>query len=201
MEKPFMPMEGEALSEAEVALLKRWIERGAVWPEGIGASPPQSSQAEGPQALSTNAKLFKEKVHPILSTRCGACHNDERKYSGFTMETRAGFLSGGWHGPVVVAGKPKESRLYRRVARLEKTYMPLGISGGVGEPLPEAELALVKEWIEGGAEWPQDPRTEEAEKAWQARLKELQKLEDRPVTEDERRWWSFVRPVKPPIPW
>jgi hypothetical protein len=47
------------------------------------------------------------------------------------LETRAGFLSGGWHGPVVVAGKPEESRLYRRVARLEKTYMPLGITGGV----------------------------------------------------------------------
>ena len=45
-------------------------------------------------------------------------------------------MSGGWHGPVVVPGKPEESRLYRRVARLEKTYMPLGITGGVGEPLP-----------------------------------------------------------------
>jgi hypothetical protein len=95
--------------------------------------------------LSVNAKLFKEKVHPILATRCGSCHNDERKYSGFTMETRAGFLSGGWHGPVVVAGKPEESRLYRRVARLEKTYMPLGISGGVGEPVrPQLDL---KQWL------------------------------------------------------
>ena len=203
MEKPFMPMEGEALSEAEVALLKRWIEQGAVWPEGVGVSPasaPKSSQTEGPQALSANARLFKQKVHPILSTRCGTCHNDERKYSGFTLETRAGFLSGGWHGPVVVAGKPEESRLYRRVARLEKTYMPLGITGGVGEPLPEPELALIKQWIEGGAEWPQDPESEAAERARQARLKDLQKLENRPVTEEERRWWSFVKPVRPPVP-
>jgi hypothetical protein len=30
LEKPFMPMEGEALPEAEVTLLKRWIERDAV---------------------------------------------------------------------------------------------------------------------------------------------------------------------------
>ena len=200
-----MPMDGEALPEAEVALLKRWIEQGAVWPEGVGVSPPsasapQSSQTEGLQALSANAKLFTEKVHPILSTRCGTCHNDERKYSGFTMATRAGFLSGGWHGPVVVPGKPDESRLYRRVARLEKTYMPLGVTGGVGEPLPEPELALIKQWIEGGAEWLQDPQAEEAEKARQTRLKDMQKLEDRPVTEEERRWWSFVKPVRPAVP-
>ncbi len=143
---------------------------------------------------------FEEKIHPILSTRCGSCHNDERKYSGFTLETRPGFLSGGWHGPVVVAGKPDQSRLYRRVARLEKTYMPMGISGGPGEPLPAAELALIKEWIEGGAEWPEDPQSREAERARQARLKDLQKLEDRPVTEEERRWWSFVPPVRRPVP-
>jgi Protein of unknown function (DUF1553)/Protein of unknown function (DUF1549)/Planctomycete cytochrome C len=199
MEKPFMPMEGEALSEAEVALLKSWIEQGAVWPEGVRVSPPQSSQTE-PQALSANAKLFKEKVHPILSTRCGSCHNDERKYSGFTLETRSGFLSGGWHGPVVVAGKPDQSRLYRRVARLEKTYMPMGISGGPGEPLPAPELALIKEWIEGGAEWPEDQQSLAAEQARQTRLKDLRKLEDRPVTEEERRWWSFVKPVRRPVP-
>jgi cytochrome c553 len=206
MEKPFMPMDGEALPEAEIALLKRWIELGAVWPDGIGlgaeSTAPKTSAvgAEGPPALSANAKLFKETVHAILAARCGSCHNDERKYSGFTMETRAGFLSGGWHGPVVVAGKPDESRLYRRVARLEKTYMPLGSGGGAGEPLPEAELALIKQWIEGGAEWPQDPQAEEAEKARYAKLDELKKLEDRPVTEQERRWWSFVRPVRPAVP-
>jgi len=204
IEKPFMPMDGEALPEAEVALLKRWIEQGALWPEGPGTDASSAAAvspvAEGLQALSANGRLFKEQVHPILLKRCGSCHNDERKYSGFTMETRAGFFSGGWHGPVVVAGKPEESRLYRRVARLEKTYMPLGISGGVGEPLPEPELALIKQWIEGGAEWPQDAQAEAAEKARQAKLKELRRLEERLVTEDERSWWSFVRPSRPTVP-
>ena len=83
---------------------------------------------------------------------------------------------------------------------MEKTYMPLGVTGGVGEPLPEPELALIKQWIEGGAEWLQDPQAEEAEKARQTRLKDMQKLEDRPVTEEERRWWSFVKPVRPAVP-
>jgi uncharacterized protein DUF1553/uncharacterized protein DUF1549/cytochrome c len=195
IEKPFMPMDGEAVPEAEVALLKTWIEQGAVWPKGTesSAGSPGSSTKE---PLSVNAKLFKEKVHPILSARCGECHSDERKYGGFTLETRSGFLTGGWHGPVVVPQKPEESRLYRRVARMEKSYMPFGQA----EPLPAEELSLIREWIEGGAEWPQDRQTEEAERTRQARLKDLQKLENRPVTEEERRWWSFVKPVRPPVP-
>jgi hypothetical protein len=196
MEKPFMPIDGEALPEFEVTLLKTWIEQGAIWPKEAEPLGGTSGRVDEPKLLSANERLFKEKVQPILAARCGNCHNDERKYSGFTMETRSGFLSGGWHGPVVVAGKPEESRLYRRVARLEKAYMPFG----VGEPLPADELALIKEWIEGGAEWPQDRQADEAERARQARLKDLQKLEDRPVTEEERRWWSFVKPVRPPVP-
>ncbi len=34
-ERPMMPKEGEALSENEIALLRTWIEQGAVWPEGV----------------------------------------------------------------------------------------------------------------------------------------------------------------------
>lgn len=195
-----MPMEGEPLPESEVSLLRTWIEQGAVWPEEAGtegaASPQDAAIQTQEPGLSANAKLFKEKVRPILSERCGHCHNDARKYSGLTLETRSGFYSGGWHGPVVVAGKPEESRLYRRVARLEKAYMPFGAA----EPLPAAELALIKEWIEGGAEWPKDPQEEDAEKIRQARLKELRKLEERPVTDEERRWWSFVKPARPQVP-
>ena len=54
--------------------------------------------------------------------------------------------AGGVHGPVVVAGNAHQSRLYRRVARLEKPFMPME-----GEALPEAEVTLLKRWIERGA--------------------------------------------------
>ncbi|MCC9607559.1 DUF1553 domain-containing protein [Blastopirellula sp. JC732] len=33
--RPAMPKSGEVLSEAEVDLLRRWVEQGAVWPEGV----------------------------------------------------------------------------------------------------------------------------------------------------------------------
>ncbi|MEW5976245.1 MAG: PSD1 and planctomycete cytochrome C domain-containing protein [Acidobacteriota bacterium] len=201
IEQPFMPMEGEVLSESEVKLIKSWIERGAVWPKEGRSNKASVTQAveSGPEEQepwSANARLFKEMVQPILSARCGNCHNDERKYSGFTLETRSGFFSGGWHGPVVLVGKPEQSRLYRRIAHLEKTYMPFG----QGEPLPASEIDLIKEWIEGGAEWPEDAQTREEEQARHARLKDMEKLENRPVTGEEREWWSFVKPVRPAVP-
>lgn len=39
-EKPEMPKGGKPLSAAEVAVLRRWIEQGAVWPEGFAFALP-----------------------------------------------------------------------------------------------------------------------------------------------------------------
>src|SRR5205809_6934322 len=41
-------------------------------------------------------------------------------------------------------------RPYRRVARLEKLYMPLGPGGGPGEPVAQEEVAIIKQRIGGG---------------------------------------------------
>jgi Protein of unknown function (DUF1553)/Protein of unknown function (DUF1549)/Planctomycete cytochrome C len=201
LEKPYMPMEGEPLPEREVALLKRWIEKGAGWPQPAPSFAEADKQAMPREtSLSANARFFQEKIFPIVSSRCLSCHNDERKYSGITLESYLGFQNGGWHGPVVVPGKPDESRLYRAVARLEKPYMPLGPGGGPGEPLPDEEVKLIRQWIEGGAEWPKEARAEQAEKARLATLQELAKLEERLVSPEERQWWAFQKPVRPPVP-
>jgi hypothetical protein len=75
--------------------------------------------------------------------------------------------------------------------------MPLSSGGGPGEPLPGSEVALLKHWIEQGAKWPKD---EEAEKRKAAKLEALRKFEERPITPKERQWWSFQKPVRPPVP-
>jgi Protein of unknown function (DUF1553)/Protein of unknown function (DUF1549)/Planctomycete cytochrome C len=203
LEKPYMPMEGEPLPEREVALLKSWIEKGAGWPQPVPTSFAEAADKRAmPRKadLSANGRFFQERIFPIVSSRCLSCHNDERKYSGLTLESYLGFQNGGWHGPVVVPGKPDESRLYRAVARLEKPYMPLGPGGGPGEPLPPEEVQLIRQWIEGGAEWPKEGRTEQVEKARLATLQELRKLEERPITPEERQWWAFQKPVRPRVP-
>src|SRR5580704_9431021 len=106
------------------------------------------------------AEFFLQKIRPILSSRCQACHNDTLKFSGLSLDSAAGLRTGGLHGSVVEPGKPEASRLYRRVAHLEKPVMPMQ-----GDPLTADEVALVKRWIEMGAPWPEDAAALDAEKA------------------------------------
>src|SRR5713226_9335203 len=137
--------------------------------------------------------FFQQKIRPILSSHCQGCHNDSLKFSGLTLDSAEGLRNGGLHGPVVTPGDPAASRLYRKVARLEKPSMPMQ-----GDPLSEADVALIKRWIEIGAPWPVDPKSADAAKLQQARLDSMRKLEDRRViTDKDREWWSFRPPVRP----
>ncbi len=141
-------------------------------------------------------EFFNQKVRPILSARCQGCHNDALHFSNLSFDTASGFRSGGAHGQVVTPRDPQASRLYRRVARIEKPYMPMQ-----GDPLPEAEVALIKEWIEMGAPWPDDPKNQDLEKSRQSRLAAMKKLEDRrAITAEDRKWWAFQKPIRPAVP-
>ena len=153
---------------------------------------------QGPVVASAQdgAEFFRQKIRPIFSARCQGCHNDTLKFSGLSLDSAAGLRTGGLHGAVVTPGNPQASRLYRRVARLEKPVMPMQ-----GDPLTAGEAALVKRWIEMGAPWPEDAAAQSAEKAKQDRVAALKKLEDRRViTEKDREWWAFRKPVPPPAP-
>jgi uncharacterized protein YoxC len=88
------------------------------------------------------------------------------------------------------------SRLYRKVARLEKPSMPMQ-----GDPLTEEEVALVRRWIELGVPWPEEPSNEDEARRKASRLAMMKRLEDRRViTEKDRDWWSFRQPARPAVP-
>jgi hypothetical protein len=142
------------------------------------------------------AEFFRSKIRPIFAGRCQGCHNDTLKFSGLTLDSAEGMRAGGLHGPVIAPGKPEASRLYRRVARLEKPLMPMQ-----GDPLSNEEAELVKRWIEMGAPWPEEAAAQDREKAKQERLAVLKKLEDRrTITAADRQWWAFRMPVRLPAP-
>src|SRR5262249_43392661 len=102
-------------------------------------SPARSAAVRpAPQTVS-NAEFFKTKILPILTARCQSCHNQTLKLSGLSLESAAAMEEGGVHGPVIVPRNPEQSRLYRRVARMEKPFMPMD-----GDAVPEAEVALLK---------------------------------------------------------
>jgi len=79
-----------------------------------------------------------------LERRCLACHNVENPTAKLNLSTRTGALTGGLRGPALVPGNPSDSLLYQRVASGE---MP------PGGRLPEEEATLIRDWIDGGADW------------------------------------------------
>src|SRR5262245_55649468 len=92
-------------------------------------------------------EFFKRKIRPLLAANCFSCHGKEKK-GGLSLESRAGMLAGGEGGTVVTLGKPDESRLLKAVKYTdEELQMPPSAK------LADAEIALLREWIERGAPW------------------------------------------------
>ena len=96
---------------------------------------------------------FKRDVQPIFAERCYSCHGADKQRNNLRLDRRAAALAGGDSGPSIVAGSSSQSRLYRYVAGLdEKIVMP-----AKGERLTSNQVALIKEWIDAGAPWPEEP--------------------------------------------
>ncbi|MBS0262100.1 MAG: DUF1553 domain-containing protein [Planctomycetes bacterium] len=91
---------------------------------------------------------FNTEVAPLLARRCLDCHGRSEKKGGLDLSSQKSAQAGGDSGPAIVPGKLDESALWARVSQHE---MP------PKKPLPQAELDILKRWIEGGASWGVDP--------------------------------------------
>jgi hypothetical protein len=123
--------------------------------------------------------FFTTKIEPVLKDRCYQCHSHEsgKMKGGLTLDSKSGWEQGGDEGPAIVPGKPGESLLIKMVRWSDADHqMP------PKEKLPDAEIALLTEWITRGAP---DPRTTTARPAAQ------------PTAET---WWSLKPLHKPPLP-
>src|SRR5262249_59302046 len=110
---------------------------------------PARTQAQQPNPA---ADFFERNVRPVLVERCLSCHGPEKAKSGLRLDTREAMLTGGDGGPVVVPGKPKDSRLVAAVRQSGELKMPP--SG----KLPDREIAALEKWVELGAPWPERVR-------------------------------------------
>lgn len=92
--------------------------------------------------LDPNAPVsFTQEVATILTAQCGSCHV-QRNRGQFSMASYAALARGAGGAPVVIPGKPDESRL---IEAIEEGSMPP--NGAV----PDAQLARLKKWIADGA--------------------------------------------------
>jgi len=97
---------------------------------------------------------FNRDIRPILSGRCFKCHGPdaESREAGLRLDVRKGAVKELDSGmPAITPGKADESELIRRVASDDEfVRMP---PPGHGEPLAESEVALLRRWIDAGANY------------------------------------------------
>lgn len=126
------------------------------------------------QAVAAEVDYLRD-VKPILAQKCFACHGALKQESGLRVDTAAMIRVGGDSGVAVMAGKPAESLLLKRVSDSNaETRMP---PEGEGEKLDERQLGIIKSWIEQGVQAP-----------------------DEPLPPDPRSHWSFQSPIRPAVP-
>ncbi|MEY3143015.1 MAG: hypothetical protein RLY21_1508 [Planctomycetota bacterium] len=94
---------------------------------------------------------FARDIAPIFAAKCLSCHGPEKQRSGYRLDVKSIALSGGeLSAPNIHPGDADSSALYRYVSGADpEMEMPPR-----GEPLTEAEVALVRRWIDEGAAWP-----------------------------------------------
>ncbi|MBI4902699.1 MAG: PSD1 domain-containing protein [Acidobacteria bacterium] len=127
-----------------------------------------------PQA-GTSKTDFVRDVQPVLARSCFGCHGEKAQMGGLRLDARAAALKGGQTGKVIVPGNATSSLLYQRVAGTsDQARMPMG-----AKPLAAAEIAVIKTWIEQGAEWPEGVGAKASE---------------------AKKHWAFVPPVKAALP-
>ncbi|MDA0282578.1 MAG: PSD1 and planctomycete cytochrome C domain-containing protein [Planctomycetota bacterium] len=107
-------------------------------------------------AAVVNADVnFEKDIRPILSKNCFQCHgpDSESRKGELRLDTKAGMIARNDKLGVVIPGKPENSELYLRItSNDESDRMPPPDSK---LSLSDAEIKLLKEWIEQGATWSQ----------------------------------------------
>lgn len=130
--------------------------------------------AAGIGAPATFAVDYLSEIKPVLQARCYACHGVLKAKAGLRLDTAELLRTSGDDGPVIVPGKPDESRLLARLTTDDvHERMPLEAA-----PLKPAEIAAIRSWIEAGAPAPEGEKAEA----------------------DPRDHWSFRRIERPAVP-
>jgi ankyrin repeat protein len=103
-----------------------------------------------PSAQAPNKVDFARDVQPLLRQYCVGCHGPAQQMSGFRLDRRRDAFRGGTSvdiGP----GNSEGSKLFQRL-----------IGSDYGQQMPPTgalapdKIAVIKAWIDQGAEWPDD---------------------------------------------
>jgi mono/diheme cytochrome c family protein len=114
--------------------------QGKLTPEQIAKLPPPASMTVD----------FARDVKPIFDSACVKCHGKGKDKGGFSLETRDSFLKGGDSGAPIVSGKSAQSLIIELVSGFD----PENVMPKKGSKLKPEQVALLRAWIDQGANWP-----------------------------------------------
>ncbi len=157
-----------------LALIGIWLLGGAMHVSADDA--PAATK----RAADEGVTFFEKKIRPLLVERCHKCHGPEKQTSGLRLDTRAGVLGGGEHGPAVVPCKPDESLLITAVG-----YENRDLQMPPEKKLSDEQVADLKQWVKLGAPLP------DSEKAPAAGISPRRGAID---IEAGRKFWAFQPP-------
>ena len=100
-------------------------------------------------AMAAETPNFDGQIAPILQKNCLACHSSTARMGGLVMENYDSLIKGGAHGAPIVPGNADGSRMIQMLEGKTAPRMPFG-----ADPLPAADIAAIKAWINAGAAGP-----------------------------------------------
>ena len=119
---------------------------------GLTVSDLPASAADVPPASAADIEFFEKKIRPLLAKRCYSCHSQSAKtvQGGLKLDSAQDVVAGGDSGPALVPGKPDASLLIAAVLFDKDADVQMPPKGR----LPDAEIALLTEWVRRGAPFP-----------------------------------------------
>lgn len=114
------------------------------------AETNQAPAVAQPQPAAKRFVDFTRDIAPILESRCASCHEGEGAKNGFIVGDRDAVLG------YLQSGSSADSSLWTdylmpQVVDVTQPSLLMPPDG----PLPKGELALLKLWIDEGADWPE----------------------------------------------
>lgn len=102
------------------------------------------------------AKAYADVIQPLFQKECYSCHGTGRQKGKLRMDDSSWIMKGGKNGPSLVPSKPAESELMKRILLPtdDEHHMPREKSS-----LKESQIALIKWWIEQGADFNKKVKT------------------------------------------
>ena len=121
----------------------------------LGAARPGLAQGE-------ERVDYRTEIRPLLAEYCYACHGPDRakREADLRLDEKSSAFADRGTYRLIVPGKPEESEVWLRVAsEFAEDRMPPYTAG---LDLGDDQKALIRRWIEQGAQWPEEADTEAA---------------------------------------